>query len=193
MQADGPSPGPIDNLPGTMTMRVFTFLLCLFLPLATPAGEAPPFTAATAKGETVELPRDHDGVDIYLFWATWCPYCERLMPHLQSVEDEYGDRVKIFAINFRDDGDARGYVEERGFEFALIPDGGGAAEAYDMHGTPGLVLVDGEGNIRFNLYDLHEPASKALEDLEHGQRAERLAPWWAARIRQKIDGILGTD
>lgn len=174
-------------------MKTIAFLLCLFLPLAASAEAAPSFTAKTAAGKTVELPREHEGVDLYLFWATWCPYCQRLMPHIQSMEDEYGDDVTIFAINFRDDGDPQGYVEERGFEFTLIPDGGDVAEDYGMHGTPGLVLVDGEGEIRFNLYDLQDPAGKALEDLEHGQRAERLAPWWAARIRQEIDGILGAD
>lgn len=169
------------------------FALALLVPLAAAAEKAPSFTAKTAGGETVTLPREHDGVDLYLFWATWCPYCQRLMPHIQSLEDEYGDDITVFAINFRDDGDPLGYVEERGFEFTLIPDGGDVAEAYDMHGTPGLVLVDGDGDIRFNLYDLQKPAGKALEDLGHGQRAERLAPWWAARIRQEIDGILGAD
>lgn len=174
-------------------MKAFTFLLCLFLPLAASAATAPSISVKTAAGESVELPREHDGVDLYLFWATWCPYCQRLMPHIQSLEDEYGDDLAVFAINFRDDGDPQGYVEERGFEFTLIPDGDDVAEAYGMHGTPGLVLVDGDGGIRFNLYDLQKPAGKALEDLEHGQRAERLAPWWAARIRQEIDAILGAD
>src|SRR3546814_9228256 len=28
---------------------------------------------------------------VVLFWATWCPYCKALMPHLQSMLDEYGN------------------------------------------------------------------------------------------------------
>lgn len=172
-----------------MNLR-FPVLFLLMLPLAALAAEAPSFSMVSAAGETVSLPREHSGVDIYLFWATWCPYCKRLLPHIQSIEDEYGDDVKVFAINFRDDGDPEGYIESRGFEFVLLPEGDSAAKRYGMHGTPGLVLVDGGGEIRFNLYDLQEPADKALEGLDHGQRAERLAPWWAARIRQRIDGIL---
>lgn len=172
-------------------MKSLALTLVLVL-LAAPAmaAKAPPFSIVSAAGETVSLPREHDGVDIYLFWATWCPYCKRLLPHIQSIEDEYGDSVEVFAINFRDDGDPQGYIESRGFEFVLLPEGDSAAKRYGMHGTPGLVLVDGNGEIRFNLYELQEPADKALDDLDHGQRAERLAPWWAARIRQEIDRIL---
>lgn len=170
--------------------RTLTWLLAGLLPLLAAADPAPEITVTTADGETIQLPRSQDGVDIYLFWATWCPYCKRFMPHLQSIEDEYGDRVRIFAFNFRDDGDPAAYIEERGFEFTLVPEGGSAAESYGMHGTPGLVLVDGDGTIRFNLYDLQKPAGRLMEDLDHGQRAERLAPWWAAKVRQKIDAIL---
>ncbi len=36
------------------------------------------------------LPSMQAGVDIYLFWASWCPYCKALMPHLQSIQVEYG-------------------------------------------------------------------------------------------------------
>lgn len=172
-------------------MKALTLILLLLIPpVAAVAKPAPSFSMVSAAGETVTLPREHEGVDIYLFWATWCPYCKRLLPHIQSIEDEYGDDVKVFAINFRDDGDPQGYIEERGFEFVLLPEGDSAAKQYGMHGTPGLVLVDGEGQIRFNLYDLQHPAEEALDGLEHGQRAERLAPWWAARIRREIDTIL---
>lgn len=173
-----------------MKQKLF-ILLFLFSAFAL-AGEAPSFSLKSAVGETVQLPREHDGVDIYLFWATWCPYCQRLMPHLQSIEDEYGEKVKIFAINFRDDGKPLAYMEEHGFEFVLLPEGDDVAKRYGMHGTPGLVLVDGDGHIRFNLYELHEPAGKAVGDLGHGQRADRLAPWWAAEIRKAIDRILAT-
>jgi hypothetical protein len=32
-----------------------------------------------------------------LFWATWCPYCKALMPHVQSNLDEYGKQVRVVA------------------------------------------------------------------------------------------------
>ena len=33
------------------------------------------------------------------FWATWCGPCVVSMPHLSSIQDEYGDAVKIIGVS----------------------------------------------------------------------------------------------
>ena len=33
------------------------------------------------------------------FWATWCGPCVSSMPHLSSLQDEYGDTVKIIGVS----------------------------------------------------------------------------------------------
>ena len=33
------------------------------------------------------------------FWATWCAPCKAMVPHLQKIQDELGDKVKIVKIN----------------------------------------------------------------------------------------------
>jgi len=33
------------------------------------------------------------------FWATWCGPCVSSMPHLSSIQDEYGDEVKIIGVS----------------------------------------------------------------------------------------------
>ena len=50
----------------------------------------PPFELATTDGQVFRYPDDLTGLTIVYFWATWCPYCKALMPHLQSILDEYG-------------------------------------------------------------------------------------------------------
>ena len=170
--------------------RTLIACLLLALPAMASASEAPPFELQSASGETVALPREHQGADLYFFWATWCPYCKRLIPHLQSIVDEYDSDVHVYAISIREDGDPVGYVEERGLEFTVLPEGGDpVAERYGVKGTPGLFVVDGEGQIRFDLSKLMAPSGKALEGLSHGQRATRIAPWWAARLREAIDQV----
>ncbi|MGB0513280.1 MAG: TlpA family protein disulfide reductase [Wenzhouxiangellaceae bacterium] len=148
------------------------------------------FTLATAKGEPLRLPDDQEGVGVYLFWASWCPYCRALMPHLQSIVDEYEDQVTVYALNFRDQRDAAGYMDENGFEFVLLPDADGVAEQWGMHGTPGLVIVDQDGEVRFNLYEVLTENPPGYEDMSHSQRAQRRGPFWAARIRETLDEVL---
>jgi thiol-disulfide isomerase/thioredoxin len=179
-------------------MKLRFQILLLGLPLITgwaladqtePA-DAPAFRAAIEGGPTIDLPTEQKGVGLYLFWASWCPYCKALMPHLQSINDEYGDQVTIYALNFRDQNDPAEYIDERGFDFLLIPHADDIAAQWGARATPALYIVDTQARIRFSLYDVLTQDPPGYDELEHSQRAERRAPFWAARIRQALDSLL---
>jgi len=170
-------------------------ILTLILALATQAAlaediPAPGFTLPDTNGEPVTLPRAHRGVDIYYFWASWCPYCKTLMPHLQSMRIEYGDAVTVYALNIRDEEMPEVFMLEHGYDFVLIPEADPVMEPYGVLATPALFLVDGRGKIRFNLYDMVFNDNSEYETLTQGQKAGRRAPYWAAEIRRQIDRIL---
>ncbi|HEX6832467.1 MAG TPA: TlpA disulfide reductase family protein [Rudaea sp.] len=85
---------------------------------------------------------------LLLFWATWCPYCEALMPYLQKVSDAAGkDRLDVYAIDIKEDGDPVAALREHHFTFTLVRDGDPIADLYGVKGTPGLFLVDANGAI----------------------------------------------
>ena len=85
---------------------------------------------------------------LLLFWATWCPYCEALMPYLQKVYDAAGrDHLDVYAIDIKEDGDPVATLRERKLTFTLVRDGDPIADLYHVKGTPGLFLVDTKGNI----------------------------------------------
>ena len=64
------------------------------------AGMAPDWTLLSADGRTTRLSEEVRQQPVVLFfWATWCPYCKALMPHLQSIRLEYGDQVKVLKMN----------------------------------------------------------------------------------------------
>lgn len=176
-------------------MRAIVFslgLLCLSLSshAATPS-PAPSVEIANASGEMLQLPRKgHQGVDIYLFWATWCPYCKALMPHLQSMLDEYGDRVHVYALNIREDDDPAAYLSSQGYDFTLVPEADPVAATYGIKSTPGVLLVDGDGVIQFNLYQVMATLEPGAAKLNNRQKAARLGPFWAAKIRQRLDELL---
>ena len=176
-------------------MRLFLLILLLIGVSSSSTADfttAPAFSINDENGQEINLPRQHDGVDIYFFWASWCPYCKALMPHLQSIQDELGEQVKIFAFNIRDDVDPRVVLDKQGFDFVLIPQADRLMELYNVKATPGLFLVDGEGVIQLNLYRLINDHDRTKDDMSHSQKAARTAPWWAAEVRKAIDRILPT-
>jgi thiol-disulfide isomerase/thioredoxin len=175
----------------TKMKMLFSLLVMLLTPIAnTEALEAPPFTLTGVAGNEVTLPSKKDGVDIYLFWATWCPYCKALMPHLQSMQIEYGKDVRIYALHINDDEDPVKFMKERGYDFILLPNADPVTELYGVRPTPALFIVDSEGAIRFNLYKMIFDGSDEYKTLSNRQKAARRAPYWSAEIRRSIDRVL---
>ena len=168
----------------------------LILPGVAPAGdisEAPDWTLASAEGDSVRLSDElKEQAVVLLFWATWCPYCKALMPHLQSLRLEHGDSIKILAINFKDkDGDPVAYIRDAGYDFTVLPEGDAVAAAYQVYGTPGVVIVDREQKIRFDLRSLPKRDPPASEQAaSHKRKAAYRAPYWAAEIRKSVDQVL---
>lgn len=174
-------------------MRLATLpALFLALALVSPharAAPAPDFATVAVDGSTIKLSEEvGEQTTVLFFWASWCPYCKALMPHLHSVRLEYGNDVRIFAIHFRDDAEGAAYVAEMGYDFTVIPEGDNIAKRYGVHSTPGLVIPDEKLEIRFDLRDLQRRELPA--DLStHTQKAAFRAPFWAAEIRKAIDEV----
>jgi len=154
---------------------------------------APDWTLKSANGDTVTLSKVADEQPvIVLFWATWCPYCKALMPHIQSIRLEYGDEIRVLAIHFRDDkGDPVAYMEKAGYDFTLLPDGEEVAKLNEVWGTPALMIIDRDRVIRYDLYTLPKlDLSAAGKSPAHSKRAAYLAPYWAAELRKSLDLVL---
>lgn len=154
---------------------------------------APDWSLVSAQGETIRLKDEvRQQPVILLFWATWCPYCKALMPHLQSLRLEHGERIEILAVNFRDDGDPIEFVRSAGYDFTVLPDGDAVAAAYNVYGTPGVIIVDQDQNIRFDLRALPRiDLPSSTKPPSNRQKAAYLAPYWAAEIRKSVDRVLG--
>jgi thiol-disulfide isomerase/thioredoxin len=174
-------------------MRTLFSALALLLASTVQAEPGASFELETLEGDALTLPEQQQGVGIYFFWASWCPYCKALMPHLQSVLDEYGDAVSVYALNFRDEKHPAQTIAGSGYGFVVLPEADTVAESWGVHGTPGLFIVEGDGAVRFNLYEVVTDNPPGYEDLTHAQKAARRAPFWAARIREALDAALEAD
>lgn len=179
-------------------MRLATYAAALVLfsiapPATRGADIAPDWSLVSSEGETVRLSQEvKRQTTVLFFWATWCPYCKALMPHLQSMRLEYGEDIKILAINFREDGDPVAFIKNAGYDFTVLPDGDEVAAAYGVYGTPGVIIVDGDRQVQFDLRTLSKKDPPANgKPASHTKKAAYRAPYWAAEIRKGIDSVLG--
>ncbi len=176
--------------------RRFLIALILFsiVPAAAIASEpqiAPDWTLSTPNGQAINLADEaKKQTTVLFFWATWCPYCKALMPHLQSVRIEYGDSVKILAINIFDDADPVAFINNAGYDFTLLLDGAAVAENYGIYTTPGLLVIDANRRIDVDIRSLPSlsPPDNGKKNT-HARKAAYLAPYWAAEVRKSIDRI----
>jgi len=167
-------------------MKWIGSLLAFVLATSVQAQTLPEFELDALDGQSYHLPAEQEGIGIYLFWASWCPYCRALMPHLQSIVDQYGSDVSVYALQFRDEESPESYIERNGFDFVVFPDADETASAWGMRGTPGVVILDKNRQVRFNLYEVLVENPAGYEEMSHPQRAARRAPFWAARIRETL-------
>ena len=67
-------------------------------------GDPAPMIAVSKwiKGEPVETYAS-DKVFVVEFWATWCGPCLKSMPHIASLQSEYGDKVNFIGVTAEDD------------------------------------------------------------------------------------------
>ena len=153
---------------------------------------APDWRLATADGGSIRLSQEvKEQPVVLLFWATWCPYCKALMPHIQSIRLEYGDKIRILAIQIKDKKDPMPFVEGAAYDFTVFPHGDDVAELYEIHGTPGVIIVDGEQLMQFDLRAVPRPEIPTSEEKpSHGKKAAYLAPYWAAELRKALDVVL---
>ena len=166
-------------------MRILTALVVLIASFGVQAEATANFTLESLEGVSYTLPEEQEGVGIYLFWASWCPYCKALMPHIQSVVDEYGDGVSVYALSFRDRKDPADLINENGYRFTVFPNAGEVAESWGVHLLPVCSLSINRGTVHLNLYDVVADNPPGYDELNHSQKAARRAPFWAARIQRR--------
>ena len=147
-----------------------------------PVEENPGWRGTDFSGAEIDFPAVLQGKPtVLIFWATWCPYCSAFMPYLGEIQRDYGgDKINILAIDVFEDGvvDAAAYVEALGFPVIAVANGESIAEIYSVYGTPGLMILDGQGNLVWRRTSTDLPAGKTIAEV------------WAGQVREQLDQLL---
>ncbi|MCR9202174.1 MAG: redoxin family protein [Planctomycetaceae bacterium] len=106
--APPPAPGEDTSVPDVPTPDAGSEATAATELLA-PGSAAPEIHIAKwMKGDAVE---GYDEGQVYVveFWATWCPPCIQSMPHLASLQNEYGDKVKFIGVTDESENTVSGF------------------------------------------------------------------------------------
>ncbi|MGB0495972.1 MAG: peroxiredoxin family protein [Kangiellaceae bacterium] len=113
---------------------------------------APHFTLTRFDGTQFKLSDYRGKKAVYLaFWTTWCTYCMRKIPKLQSAQKILGKQIEILAIDtsVKDTIEkARKFQKDRNIIYPLAFDfGKKVTDLYNVWGTPTEFVIDINGRI----------------------------------------------
>jgi thiol-disulfide isomerase/thioredoxin len=134
--------------------RFLTFFILFLSLLNAQFGTAPPLKFKLINGQSVMLKNlIEEGPVLIDYWALWCGPCLKEMPHLEKLQDDFGDDgFRIIAVNLdteRSVSKVKSYVRSKGYRLGIALDP--AKETYRrLNGTampllPYSVLVNRSG------------------------------------------------
>ena len=115
---------------------------------------APDFEVTTQDGSVFQLSEFRGRKPVYVvFWNTWCPYCIKKMPRYQKLQELFGGKIEIIAINttWRDSpAEIRSFVEDHQIQYSTAFDAGELiTDQYRVLKVPTEFIVDINGIIRY--------------------------------------------
>jgi len=121
------------------------------------------WTLINQKEELITLSDSEGQPTLLIFWATWCPYCKKLLPGIQELHEKYESKgLKIIAVNIREDWEPKTYWRNFGYEFDTVLDGDQVATIYGVTGTPGIVFIAPSGKV-LGVQSFSDPHHPLLE------------------------------
>lgn len=111
---------------------------------------APDFVLKDVKGNQIQL-ADYKGKVVLLdFTTTWCPYCRKIKPYLDKINDKYKNKDFVLLSIYIQESQkkVKSYTDKYKIPFkALLDEDGKVAESFAVLGVPTLILINKKGEI----------------------------------------------
>lgn len=108
------------------------------------------FTVTDLQGKSWTLKDLKGKVVLVNFWATWCPPCQKEMPDLQALYNQYKDQGFVILAFSEDDetNKVAPFIAERKITYPILLDPGQKmGNQFQVNGIPKSFLYDREGKL----------------------------------------------
>jgi thiol-disulfide isomerase/thioredoxin len=109
---------------------------------------APPFTVTTSDGKQFSLDEMGGRVVLVDFWATWCGPCNRELPHIKKIAQEFsGQPFVLISVSWDSDpGKWQAFVEKNGMSWNQFRDSDHLlSTTYGVDAIPHYFTIDADG------------------------------------------------
>lgn len=112
---------------------------------------APPFELEGLDGNQYSL-KDMEGMPVIVnIWASWCTPCKAEMPALESMQQRFGDRIAVLAVNNTQVdtvADVKLFVQREALTFPILLDlSGEVSDRYQVQALPSTFFINKFGII----------------------------------------------
>jgi thiol-disulfide isomerase/thioredoxin len=125
-----------------------------------------PWSVTLPDGRTVSGESLKGRVLLVNFWATWCPYCRKEKPVIESFWQDYRGRgFEVVAISVDDPPEKiAAWMQDKGYASMAAPSNASVQMAFgSVASVPTSFVVDADGNIRHRIAgQVHYPRLKKL-------------------------------
>lgn len=123
---------------------------------------APEFETEDVNGNIVKLKDIKAGRTVLVFWASWCPHCDEMLPELKALYDTLDhQKVKIVGISIDESKESlMAAIKDRGYNWINIGElkgwDGPIVDEYGISATPTLFVLDADKKIIGKPADIDE-------------------------------------
>jgi len=130
--------------------------------------QAPAAAVETLDGKPANLSQYIGKTPVLMeFWATWCPNCRELEPHLKAVHTRYANQVTFVGVSVsvnQSPDRVKAYVAKHEIPGEQVFDKSGAATgAYDVPATSYVVVLDKSGKVVYTGLGGDQDLDKAIQ------------------------------
>ena len=146
-----------------------------------------------------------DKVHVVEFWATWCGPCLSSMPHIATLQEEYGDKLAVVGVTAEDDETVSAFMKQTSgdgekkwsevltYRIALDDNGKTNAafmEAAGQNGIPCAFIVGKTGQIEWigHPMEIDEPLKQIVEGNWDSEKAKVTANE-AKEVREALNKV----
>ena len=130
------------------------------------APKSPDFSIMANDGQTYTPDYLKGNVVLLYFWATWCPYCRKAVPHMNDLANEYANAsLTIIGICGSKDTDSwHTYIDDHRMDWPQYFDANRKmAYLFGARGVPNFFLIDKDGYVVYHQMGWDDSMPSELE------------------------------